>query len=535
MDWVEICFGECCDTARLYLTITTPEGCTTTTEWTFYVEHPPLATISGPVIAEVGDTFFYSIPDPENPCYLYVWEVETCGEIVSGQGTGIIGVEWTDFLTNDGWGKIYVEVYDTCTGCCNIDSLMVHILPAGTLGNDTISGQVRYDNSIDTPLNGVEVTLWNDGIPVFTTESFVKFVELGGGDSSYTIPGYYEFPDINGATLFGVTASYDAPWIDANATDALAIMINYVNPLNPPFWTDLTEEAADVNSSGSNNATDALWVMQRAVHLVNFFPAGDWAFLPNDETYGGTHDIYTINYGDVNMSNLPGSGKDMPAITLATDGTINVVQGEVFDMPIRVADAVTLGAITLNLGYNSNLLEVVEVIGLEGTVSNTTPTNIALAWSDLNSVNLNNNDAIVTLRLIALSEITSSDQLFTVEYGTEFADPGLNVLEDVRLKIFGISTEPAATDYFLSYNRPNPFSTSTQIEYTLPESGKVRLSVVDLLGQEIAVLINQTQSAGSYTVQFNAAGMSSGVYIYKITVQGESRDFIETRRMVISQ
>jgi hypothetical protein len=105
----------------------------------------------------------------------------------------------------------------------------------------------------------------------------------------------------------------------------------------------------------------------------------------------------------------------------------------------------------------------------------------------------------------------------------------------MTLKTFGISTDPAATDYFLSYNRPNPFSNSTQIEYTLPESGKVRLSVVDLLGQEIEVLVNQSQSAGSYTVQYNAAGVAPGVYIYKITVQGESRDFVETRRMVISQ
>ena len=68
----------------------------------------------------------------------------------------------------------------------------------------------------------------------------------------------------------------------------------------------------------------------------------------------------------------------------------------------------------------------------------------------------------------------------------------------------------------------------------MPETGKVKLSVLDMLGQEIAVLVDATQTAGSYTVEFSAAGLATGVYIYKITVDGETRDFISTQRMVIS-
>jgi hypothetical protein len=297
--------------------------------------------------------------------------------------------------------------------------------------------------------------------------------------------------------------------------------------------TDVQLEAGDVNASGTLSATDALWVKQRAISMVGFFPAGDWAFAEMITT-AVPYNVMTLNYGDVNASNTPGSGKDMPAITMVIDGTINVVPGEVFEIPIRVADAVSLGAITLNLGYNSNLLEVVEVMTADGALSSTSPTNIALVWSDVNPMVLNNDDAIVSLRLKALGEISTSDLMFTIELGTEFADPRANVLEDLTLKTFGISTGPAVADYFLSYNRPNPFSESTQIEYALPETGKVRLSVIDLLGQEIAVLVEKTQTAGSYSVQFNAAGLTPGVYIYKITVQGETRDFVDTRRMVIS-
>jgi hypothetical protein len=68
----------------------------------------------------------------------------------------------------------------------------------------------------------------------------------------------------------------------------------------------------------------------------------------------------------------------------------------------------------------------------------------------------------------------------------------------------------------------------------MPETGKVKLSVLDMLGQEIAVLVESTQTAGAYTVEFSAAGLATGVYLYKITVDGETRDFISTQRMVVS-
>jgi hypothetical protein len=147
---------------------------------------------------------------------------------------------------------------------------------------------------------------------------------------------------------------------------------------------------------------------------------------------------------------------------------------------------------------------------------------------------LSQNDVVIILKAKALGVMSASDELFTIGLGSEFADATAKVIEPVTLKTYSISTEPAAVDYFLSANRPNPFSTSTFIEYTLPETGKVKLSVLDMLGQEIAVLVESTQSAGSYTVEFANPGLATGVYIYKITVDGETRDYISTQRMVVS-
>ena len=65
-------------------------------------------------------------------------------------------------------------------------------------------------------------------------------------------------------------------------------------------------------------------------------------------------------------------------------------------------------------------------------------------------------------------------------------------------------------------NFPNPFNPTTKISYQIPKNGFVNLIVYNAIGQEVEVLVNQHQSIGKYTVQFNANNLPSGVYFYKI-------------------
>ncbi len=82
----------------------------------------------------------------------------------------------------------------------------------------------------------------------------------------------------------------------------------------------------------------------------------------------------------------------------------------------------------------------------------------------------------------------------------------------------------------LDGNYPNPFNPSTVIGYQLSSAGAVRLAVYDILGREVAVLVNQERTAGRYQVAFNATGLSSGVYLYRFQVNG---NVIATRRMTL--
>ncbi|MGE5500247.1 MAG: alpha/beta hydrolase-fold protein, partial [Syntrophothermus sp.] len=72
------------------------------------------------------------------------------------------------------------------------------------------------------------------------------------------------------------------------------------------------------------------------------------------------------------------------------------------------------------------------------------------------------------------------------------------------------------SSFHLRQNYPNPFNPETIISYSLAEDSHVDLSVYDLLGNEISKLVNSRQTAGSYNVRFSAAGLSSGIYIYRL-------------------
>ena len=84
-------------------------------------------------------------------------------------------------------------------------------------------------------------------------------------------------------------------------------------------------------------------------------------------------------------------------------------------------------------------------------------------------------------------------------------------------------------EYSLMQNYPNPFNPATTINYTLAAAGKVEIKVYDILGREVMTLVNDFQDAGSHSVFFNAASLSSGIYFYRIN----SGSFQDVKKMVL--
>ncbi len=119
----------------------------------------------------------------------------------------------------------------------------------------------------------------------------------------------------------------------------------------------------------------------------------------------------------------------------------------------------------------------------------------------------------------------------TVNLGSYF------LVDDLSFE--GISTDVKETDnkspdnFSLEQNYPNPFNPTTKIKYVVPsavsgELQKITLKVYNVLGNEVTTLVNEYQPAASYEINFDASGLSSGIYLYKL----QSGSFIETKKMI---
>ena len=84
-------------------------------------------------------------------------------------------------------------------------------------------------------------------------------------------------------------------------------------------------------------------------------------------------------------------------------------------------------------------------------------------------------------------------------------------------------------EYSLNQNYPNPFNPATTISYSIPKAGNVSLKIFNVLGQEVRSIVNEYQNVGTYSVSFDAASLTSGVYFYSIVTD----NFVKVKKMML--
>jgi photosystem II stability/assembly factor-like uncharacterized protein len=147
-------------------------------------------------------------------------------------------------------------------------------------------------------------------------------------------------------------------------------------------------------------------------------------------------------------------------------------------------------------------------------------------WSDFNGGLMLNTYSIRALVL----KTTGNPTLFAGHGGTATASSGTGVYEYSWLaSSVGNSNSGIPSTFNLSQNYPNPFNPVTKIAYQLPFSGYVKISVYDMLGREVATLIDGYKNAGYYNIEFDGTKFNSGVYFYRLFTDR----FVNTKKMIL--
>ncbi len=249
--------------------------------------------------------------------------------------------------------------------------------------------------------------------------------------------------------------------------------------------------------------------------------------------------LYYESVGDVNASYIPpGSGlKAKSAMTLDYEGLASTTVGSEMTIPVSVErDFDAVGAITLSFNYRNDLIEVLGTnYSDDDMFINQEEGILNIGWFSTNAVEFNANTTIAQIRVRVLAEIPAGTELFELNSISELADANAQTIDDVTLKTIGLTTDKGIVNAseLTTSNFPNPFNDHTTISYTLPENGKVKVEVYNSVGMLVKVLVDEYQEAGVNNVDFVSNNVKAGVYVYHITVQGESNNYTAVKRMIV--
>jgi hypothetical protein len=281
-------------------------------------------------------------------------------------------------------------------------------------------------------------------------------------------------------------------------------------------------------------------------YVVNTYSKdGSWQF-----DYSGPssvrYNVSVIGEGFTGV-NVPSMLRVISKPNLASNWTLNGTHSNGSNNPVTAKrnslTFVSTAYFTIAGNSTDNPLDGVLPVELTSFTSNiSNNTNVKLNWITANEMNnsgfevqrKDDNSEYQKIGFVKGNNNTNSTSHYTFEDNSLTTGKYSYRLKQIdnngNFEYFTLSNEVeigAANKFSLSQNYPNPFNPTTKINFAIAVAGQVTLKVYDMTGREIKTLVNEVKAPGFYTIDFNGANLSSGVYIYKIT----ANNFTDTKKM----
>ncbi len=404
----------------------------------------------------------------------------------------------------------YTLIAMDANGCQHSD--MVSVFVDVSL---SVYGVVTYDNTPHTPLNDVIVKAFNpDNIEI--------------ARDTADAAGFYDFLSLP-AGNYTLRFETDKAFGGVNATDALLIMKHFVQIT---LLEGLKIKACDVDGSGYINSLDALVVAKRFTGQTTSYVVPDWIFSTvsfSIPALQAQNNVLALCAGDANGSFIPET-KAEPSVTLTESGLLPVKSGQEVRIPIRMANAAEINAVSLVISTDPDEIRILGLSSdhLQNMIYSITPDETRISWYSIKPVSMNAGDILAELNAkIVSSEITKGLSILGL---SELADANARAIESAALLYPKLILDEQTGSGIQMY--PNPAKDRIQIILTEASSQNMVLEVLDAMGKQVMSTL-MPFAEGNVSTEINVGSLRPGVYTFRVKQSSQSEAVQSTKVLII--